>query len=116
MELNIIKTEGYVKGETCKQEPVFTTDNDTLIKCTPNGQKTIIIPEGIKTIDREWSVLQEPMWKKLFCQRELKLLMLTLLIFAPSSEKLISQRHLKLLDTEPSEDAFFWRQLYCLRR
>lgn len=53
MELNIIKTEGYVKGETCKQEPVFTTDNDTLIKCTPNGQKTIIIPEGIKTIDRE---------------------------------------------------------------
>lgn len=53
MELQIIKTEGYVKGETCKQEPVFTTDNDTLIKCTPNGQKTIIIPEGIKTIDRE---------------------------------------------------------------
>jgi len=52
MELNIIKTEGYVKGETCKQEPVFTTDNDTLIKCTPNGQKTIIIPEGIKTIGR----------------------------------------------------------------
>lgn len=53
MELQIIKTEGYVKGKTCKQEPVFTTDNDTLIKCTPNGQKTIIIPEGIKTIDRE---------------------------------------------------------------
>lgn len=44
MELQIIKTEGYVKGETCKQEPVFTNDNDTLIKCTPNGQKTIIIP------------------------------------------------------------------------
>lgn len=52
MELQIIKTEGYVKGETCKQEPVFTNDNDTLIKCTPNGQKTIIIPKGIKTISR----------------------------------------------------------------
>lgn len=52
MELNIIKTEGYVKGEACKQEPVFTTDNDTLIKCTPNDQKTIIIPEGIKIIGR----------------------------------------------------------------
>lgn len=52
MELNIIKTEGYVKGETCKQEPVFTADNDTLIKCTPNDQKTIIIPEGIKIIGR----------------------------------------------------------------
>lgn len=52
MELQIIKTEGYVKGETCKQEPVFTNDNDTLIKCTPNGQKTIIIPKGIKTIGR----------------------------------------------------------------
>lgn len=52
MELQIIKTEGYVKGETCKQEPVFTADNDTLIKCIPNGQKTIIIPKGIKTIGR----------------------------------------------------------------
>ena len=52
MELNIIKTEGYVKGETCKQEPVFTIDNDTLIKCTPNGQKTVTIPEGIKTVGR----------------------------------------------------------------
>lgn len=52
MELQIIKTEGYVKGETCKQELVFTNDNDTLIKCTPNGQKTIIIPKGIKTIGR----------------------------------------------------------------
>lgn len=52
MELQIIKTEGYVKGEICKQEPVFTNDNDTLIKCTPNGQKTIIIPKGIKTIGR----------------------------------------------------------------
>ena len=52
MELQIIKTEGYVKGETCKQEPVFINDNDTLIKCTPNGQKTIIIPKGIKTIGR----------------------------------------------------------------
>lgn len=39
MELNIIKTEGYVKGETCKQEPVFTTNDDTLVKCTLNGQK-----------------------------------------------------------------------------
>lgn len=53
MELQIIKTEGYVKGETCKQEPVFTNDNDTLIKCVLNGQKAIIIPEGIKTIGRE---------------------------------------------------------------
>ena len=53
MELQIIKTEGNVKGETCKQEPVFTADNDTLIKCTPNGQKTIIIPKGIKTIGRK---------------------------------------------------------------
>lgn len=26
MELQIIKTEGYVKGETCKQEPVFTNE------------------------------------------------------------------------------------------
>lgn len=52
MELQIIKTEGYAKEETCKQEPVFTNDNDTLIKCTPNGQKTIIIPKGIKTISR----------------------------------------------------------------
>lgn len=52
MELNIIKTEGYIKEETCKQEPVFTTDNDTLIKCTPNGQKTVTIPEGIKTVGR----------------------------------------------------------------
>lgn len=52
MELQIIKTEGYVKGETCEQEPVFTADNDTLIKCTPNDQKTIIIPKGIKTIGR----------------------------------------------------------------
>lgn len=58
MELIIIKTEGYVKGETCvkgepcKQKPVFTINNDTLIKCTPNGQKTIIIPEGIKIIGR----------------------------------------------------------------
>lgn len=53
MELQIIKTEGYVKGEACKQEPVFTTDNDTLVKCTLNDQKAVIIPEGIKTIDRE---------------------------------------------------------------
>lgn len=52
MELQIIKTEGYVKGEACEQEPVFTADNDTLIKCTLNGQKTIIIPKGIKTIGR----------------------------------------------------------------
>ena len=52
MELQIIKTEGYVKGETCKQEPVFTTDNDTLVKCALNGQKVVTIPTGIKTIDR----------------------------------------------------------------
>lgn len=53
MELQIIKTEGYVKGETGEQEPVFTTDNDILIKCTLDGQKTVIIPEGIKTVGRE---------------------------------------------------------------
>lgn len=52
MKLQIIKTEGYVKGETCKQEPVFTTDNDTLVKCVLNGQKVVTIPTGIKTIDR----------------------------------------------------------------
>ena len=59
MELQIIKTEGYVKGETCvkgepcKQEPVFTINNGTLVKCTLDGQKTVIIPEGIKTVGRE---------------------------------------------------------------
>lgn len=53
MELQIIKTEGYVKGEACKQEPVFTTDNDTLVKCALNGQKTVTIPEGIKTVGRK---------------------------------------------------------------
>lgn len=53
MELQIIKTEGYVKGETCKQEPVFTTDNDTLVKCALNGQKIVTIPTGIKTINRD---------------------------------------------------------------
>jgi len=52
MELQIIKTERYVKGEICEQKPAFTTDNDTLVKCIPNGQKTIIIPEGIKTVGR----------------------------------------------------------------
>lgn len=53
MELQIIKTEGYVKGETCKREPVFTTDNDTLVECALNGQKVVTIPTGIKTIDRD---------------------------------------------------------------
>ena len=53
MELQIIKTEGYVKGETCKQEPVFTTNNDTLVKCALNGQKIVTIPTGIKTINRD---------------------------------------------------------------
>ena len=59
MELQIIKTEGYVKGETCvkgepcKQEPVFTINNGTLVKCTLDGQKTVIIPEGIKTVGRK---------------------------------------------------------------
>lgn len=53
MELQIIKTEGYVKGETCKQESLFTVNNDTLVKCTLDGQKTVTIPEGIKTIGRE---------------------------------------------------------------
>lgn len=58
MELQIIKTEGYVKGEACvkgeicKQGSVLTTDNDILIKCVPNGQKTVTIPEGIKTVGR----------------------------------------------------------------
>lgn len=53
MELQIIKTEGYVKGETCKRKPVFTTDNDTLVECALNGQKVVTIPTGIKTIDRD---------------------------------------------------------------
>lgn len=53
MELQIIKTEGYVKGETCEQKPMFTTDNDTLVKCALNGQKTVTIPEGIKTVGRK---------------------------------------------------------------
>lgn len=53
MELQIIKTEGYVKGETCEQKPMFTTDNDTLVKCALNGQKTVTIPEGIKAVGRK---------------------------------------------------------------
>lgn len=53
MELQIIKTEGYVKKEACNQESLFTVNNDTLIKCTLDGQKTITIPEGIKTIGRK---------------------------------------------------------------
>ena len=53
MELQIIKTEGYVKGETCEQKPMFTTDNDTLVKCALNGQKTVTIPEEIKTVGRK---------------------------------------------------------------
>lgn len=53
MELQIIKTDGYTKKETCKQEPVFTTDNDTLVKCALNGQKIVTIPTGIKTINRD---------------------------------------------------------------
>lgn len=53
MELIIKETEGYVKKETCEQKPVFTINNDMLIKCTPNGCKKIAIPTGIKTIGRE---------------------------------------------------------------
>lgn len=53
MELIIKETEGYVKKETCEQKPVFTINNDMLIKCTPNGCKKITIPTGIKTIGRE---------------------------------------------------------------
>lgn len=53
MELQIIKTKNYTKKETCKQEPLFTVNNDTLVKCELNGQKTVTIPEGIKTIGRE---------------------------------------------------------------
>lgn len=53
MELQIIKTKNYTKKETCKQEPLFTVNNDTLVKCELNGQKTVTIPEGIKTIGRK---------------------------------------------------------------
>lgn len=53
MELIIKETEGYVKKEPCEQKPVFTINNDMLIKCTPNGCKKIAIPTGIKTIGRE---------------------------------------------------------------
>ena len=53
MELIIKETEGYVKKETCEQKPVFTINNDMLIKCTPNGCKKIAIPTGIKTIGKD---------------------------------------------------------------
>lgn len=53
MELQIVKTEGYIKKETCKQESLFTVNNDTLVKCTLDGQKTVTIPEGIKIIGRK---------------------------------------------------------------
>lgn len=53
MELQIIKTEGYTKKETCKQESLFTVNDGTLVKCTLDGQKTVTIPEGIKTIGRK---------------------------------------------------------------
>lgn len=53
MELQIIKTEGYTKKETCKQESLFTVNDGTLVKCTLDGQKTITIPEGIKVIGRK---------------------------------------------------------------
>lgn len=53
MELQIIKTKGYSKTETCKQESLFTVNNDTLVKCTLDDQKTVTIPEGIKTIGRK---------------------------------------------------------------
>lgn len=53
MELIIKEIEGYVKKETCEQKPVFTINNDMLIKCTPNGCKKIAIPTGIKTIGKD---------------------------------------------------------------
>lgn len=53
MELQIIKTEGYVKKEACEQESLFTVNNDTLVKCTLDGQKIITVPDGIKVIGRE---------------------------------------------------------------
>lgn len=53
MELQIIKTEGYTKTETCKQESLFTVNNGALVKCALNGQKTVTIPEGIKTVGRK---------------------------------------------------------------
>lgn len=53
MKLQIIKTEGYTKKETCKQESLFTVNDGTLVKCTLDGQKTVTIPEGIKTIGRK---------------------------------------------------------------
>lgn len=53
MELQIIKTESYTKKEICKQESLFTVNDGTLVKCTLDGQKTVTIPEGIKTIGRK---------------------------------------------------------------
>jgi len=53
MELIIKETEGYTKKEPCEQKPVFTINNDMLIKCTPNGCKKIAIPTGIKTIGKD---------------------------------------------------------------
>lgn len=53
MELIIKETEGYAKKEPCEQKPVFTINNDILIKCTPNGHKKIAIPTGIKTIGKD---------------------------------------------------------------
>ncbi len=53
MELIIKETEGYAKKEPCEQKPVFTINNDILIKCTPNGCKKIAIPTGIKTIGKD---------------------------------------------------------------
>lgn len=50
MELIIKETEGYVKKEPCEQKPAFTINDDTLIKCTPNNCKKIVIPTSIKTI------------------------------------------------------------------
>lgn len=53
MELIIKETEGYAKKEPCEQKPVFTINNDILIKYTPNGCKKIAIPTGIKTIGKD---------------------------------------------------------------
>lgn len=51
MEL-IIKETGRIKKETCKQEPVFTIEDGTLIKCELNGYKAVTIPADVKTISK----------------------------------------------------------------
>lgn len=50
MELIIKKTD--MKKETCKQEPVFKIENNTLISCELNGCTTVTIPADVKTIGK----------------------------------------------------------------